>query len=328
MTESTVGIVGAGEIVSKAHIPALLGLPNVEIGWIFDTDSKRCMATSRAFGIRPALSRDDIGRLPADVVLLGIPYGVRAPYFDMFADRAIYVEKPFARTVEEHEKRCRRFPDHKLACGLQRRFWGPVRTVKGMLAQNMFGPLRRARFGYGRPCISPGGGYSTNLAVAGGGLLFENAIHGIDTVLFVTDASTISVKHKRMIAEGGFDVDTEAALVVDSPFGKFDFEILATCLRESIGGVELVFDGVTLTFDVFGPPKVKARSRTGQEYELVPDGGVLPADAPDTLLLTWRSFLSGLRTGEPSDASASRSLLTTAVIEQLYADASSNGHSR
>ena len=97
------GVIGAGEIVRSAHLPAMLALSGARVDWIVDRDERKARTLARSFGIRHvALPRDLTALPPADAVLIAVPYGVRAPMYEALCPRsALYVEKPFARTVEE-----------------------------------------------------------------------------------------------------------------------------------------------------------------------------------------------------------------------------------
>src|SRR5262249_54776458 len=77
-----VGIVGAGEIVARGHLPVLVNLPEVEVAWIHDRDAARAAAVARAYRIPPATAASAADLPAADVVLLGIPYGARWSYYD------------------------------------------------------------------------------------------------------------------------------------------------------------------------------------------------------------------------------------------------------
>lgn len=114
-----IGIIGAGNVVTTIHLPVLLALDAVEVSWIADKNAKRAQQVADAHGIPAAGLAQGAESIPeADVVLLAIPYGVRAPYYERLAARsiAVYAEKPFARTAVEHAELCDLFASHRLAC--------------------------------------------------------------------------------------------------------------------------------------------------------------------------------------------------------------------
>src|SRR5579871_763292 len=102
-----VGVIGAGAIAFGSHVPVLLNTAGAAIAWIMDRDEKRARRVARCFGVPHA--RGDLETLPdADVVLVTIPYGARAPLYEALGRRfpAIYVEKPLALTLAEHDRLC------------------------------------------------------------------------------------------------------------------------------------------------------------------------------------------------------------------------------
>ena len=58
-----------------------------------------------------------------DICLLTVPYGVRSKYIEACAlkKKALYVEKPFAINLQEHQHYCSLFTPANLAVGFQRR---------------------------------------------------------------------------------------------------------------------------------------------------------------------------------------------------------------
>jgi predicted dehydrogenase len=321
--KTQIGVIGAGEIVTKLHLPVLKAIPEVEVKWIFDVDQEKTKRVAKAFGIEARHAIEGLENAPADVVVLGIPYGVRAPYYELLSGRPLYVEKPLARTVREHRALCDRFPEHALACGLQRRVWGPTQLVRRMVKDRLFGNLQRVRYGWGHPVITTGNGYAADTTVAGGGVLFESGIHGLDTSLFCAGATAGSVLHSHMLKESDFDIHTDALLSLSLQDGRqIECEIVVSCVRETDRRVEFIFDHASVWFDLFGPSKVHVCPKGGRVgYDITAENGSLyPASVPETMLENWRTYLDGLKSERVNTTSASQSILTTQFIEQLYSN--------
>src|SRR5262245_29571325 len=191
-----VGIVGAGEIVARAHLPVLTNMPDVRVAWICDRDARRAASVAKAFGVSFAPLPSAPADLPAaDVVLLGIPYGARWAYYEALAarDAALLVEKPLFRSVARHERLCAAWPDHALGHGFQRRSQGVVRLCRDLVADDTFGPLRRLELGLGSPGAVTHGRYFASPELSGGGILFETGVHGIDALLYLSRARAARV---------------------------------------------------------------------------------------------------------------------------------------
>jgi hypothetical protein len=94
-------VIGAGEIVRNAHLPAVLALPDARVDWVVDRDERKARLLARSFGVGHVPLPSDLAALPAAaVVLIAVPYGVREPMYEALSSRsALYVEKPGKRLV-------------------------------------------------------------------------------------------------------------------------------------------------------------------------------------------------------------------------------------
>ena len=315
------GILGAGQIVSNVHLPVAFALSELRLSWIADVNLEKAEAVARAFGIKHVPVPTNLVDLPqCDVLLLAIPFGERDPYYQALRQHscALYVEKPFSRSVQHHQTICSWFPANRLACGLQRRSWGPTLLLKKLIAERMFGSLREIQFGFGSlGAIVVGGRYSSDARLAGGGLLMEMGVHGLDTVLFVTDATAIEVRSKTMIMDHGIDVHTAAELVVTIPGNeRVDCRIVVSCLEDTIDSIRFVFEHCVAVLGNAGLTIEGLRSRC--PYLITAQPQVYPLTPFETVGEHWSKFISGIRSGSPNWTSASTALLTTEVIEQLY----------
>ena len=48
----TVGIIGAGDVVAKAHLPQLLALEQVSVSWVTDIDSQRAKRVAKNYKVK------------------------------------------------------------------------------------------------------------------------------------------------------------------------------------------------------------------------------------------------------------------------------------
>jgi predicted dehydrogenase len=318
------GIVGAGQIASEVHIPALRTLADARIDWITDRDAVRARLVARSFGIPRFLPADDPGNLPpADVVLLAIPYGARSPYYRVFGKRgaAMYVEKPFALGLGEHDALCALFPPERLACGYQKRSWGPAMAMRELIRTRTFGRLLSARVEYGGPGITTSGRYSTSLQAAGGGVLFEVGVHAIDLLLYTAGAVSARVRSVEMVRHEGFDIHTEAkAVVTDASGGEIDVELIVTSLRFTAMHNTLSFEHADVTFEVWSGGAIRVKPRGSEHaFEIRSPALALPATSTQVFHAHWTRFLHGCKTGVINPACAVETRVTTELIEQLYA---------
>lgn len=297
----------------------------MDIRWVLDTDRSRAESVADAFRIPIALAADQLDMAaPADIVVLACPYGVRAPYYDMFRDRgdALFIEKPIARSDAEFERICRLRPDYAIAAGFYRRTLGAVKIVKGICDSGLLGRLRHIRSEFGTATvISSGGSFARDLSLAGGGQLFESAIHNIDAICHITGANNAAVLECRMEAESGFDLHTEATIeLTGARAQKIEFELLVTCFRTTNNGITFEFDNGAVEFSLFRTTRPQIRSLSeGPRFEITdPLLDDAPRETYEALYCFWRDFVAGLDARTLNYTNARSSAVTTSILEQLY----------
>ncbi len=320
----TIGVLGAGTMSSQVHLPALLALPNVSVAWISDRDDEQARRIARAYHVDAVDLPQNPADLPrVDVVLLGVPYGAREPYYPAFAAQgaAVYVEKPFARSLAEHDRLAAMFPASHVAVGYQKRSSGSARALKEAIRTRLFGDLRSMRVEFGRPGVATGGRYSTNLALAGGGVLFEVGVHPLDFALHVSDAIEVQVDEGRMESSLGFDVHTEAEATLTTGSGRsVGLELLVTNYLHTTMDVVFRFEHAVVRVEPFGegPPEVTPHG-SSLRFTLEGENATFPRTAGQMVRAHWQTFLDGVRRGETNVTSVSETRTTTALVEALYA---------
>lgn len=312
-----VGIVGAGEIVSRMHLPVLLQLPEGQVSWITDVNHNSARSLGRSFDVPVRPLPEKLSELPpADVVLLAIPYGAREHYYAALKERAcaIYVEKPFARTAEEHRSRCSEWADFRIACGVQRRSLTTVRLVQSLIRGGMLGALEQIDFGLGGRGQLRSGTYSA------GGLLFEIGVHGIDALLFMTDAEDVRLESASVVRVDDLDVHVDAAIRVRGPDGRWiPGRVVVSGLEDTIGSFRCLFQHGELRFSIYGDNVAVEVDAGGQRYSLGSDRFGHVATPYQCAYVYWKAFLEGVRSGKANWTSAHDTLLTTRLVEEIYA---------
>jgi len=318
-----IGVIGAGEIAANSHLPVLRSLEGARIAYVADRDEARAKLVGRAFGAQGLAPQSPRDLPPADVVLLSLPYGARPAYYEVLAARgtAVYAEKPFARTLAEHDARCAAFGPARLACGLQRRSWGPARALREILRAAPFGKLLRARVEVGGPGLTPGGGYLGDPKLAGGGLLAEVGIHAVDLALFCADAAEVEVQAAKQEAHAGLDIHTEAEAQVTTYHGdRFELSVLASALRFTSLANTFTFEHAELAFAAWGDGAIQVKPRGGGPVlSITTESMEYPRTSAQSIHAHWSRFLEGLREDKPNETSAAASRLSTSFLEQTYA---------
>ena len=321
-TKYLVGILGAGGIVENLHLPVLLSRPDVQIAWIADKNDARALEMAEAFRIPHLPLPVNPSVLPdTDVLLLAIPYGVRRGYYEALKGRRVhlYVEKPFARSVAEHELYVSWFPRSQIACGFQRRSWPAVADLIAVLRDGLFGSIRRVRVAHGHRGRLGGGRYGANLAIAGGGILLEAGIHLLDLTLYALEADGVLHASGHQIREDGFDIHTEARLYLHTgKGGELGIDVLVSGLIDTDSGIFVEYDAVILSFDE-ATGSICVRAKNGSTAYPLCSSVRRPEPSLQQCNAHWGAFLDSIRLGESNRTSVKTSLITTEAIERLYA---------
>ena len=328
MSPVSIGIIGAGEITRKLHLPVLLSMPEVQVAWLWDRRDSQAEMVGRAHGLKwlsPAISPS----IPeCDVALLAIPIEARAQYLDTFLPRqtAVLCEKPFAASRNQHQQLIDAFPGHRLAAGYQRRFHQSTVLLRRILAERWFGPLQRIRLAEGDRSRGSGVDHSFLDDGQGGatrGVLFDLGTHGIDLILYITSATGFRVIASDVVLDGKIDrrVQARASLqgVESAGPNGVDLDFCVSWLDRQSNLIELHFERATVWCNL-SPAAEVFIGDPARPAECVRVSGGSGATTPNqAFYLEWREFLRGVREQQPSMLSARTSLLTTELMEELLA---------
>ena len=327
VSDLSVGVLGAGNVVIENHLPVLRALRGVSLKWIADGNSARARSVGKSFDI-PTIDVGRIESVPAvDVLLMAIPYGARPVYYKRLGAcsvaPALYIEKPLARTVAEQQAIQSKYRDYEVTCGYYRRASALLNEVAEIVSQGLFGKLREVYAGLGGIGVQGvGSGYKSNLALAGGGLLFESGVHIIDSIFFVLRATGAQVDEVSMEVDRGFDIHTDARIAIRLTDAEpIQMHLVISALVDPKPGIELHFDHAVVRFNVFGSADIQVTGHRGNSHPgfTIAASTRGPATTPyRTLGLYWWDFLAGLRTMTANYTSLTQTMLTTKLIEELY----------
>lgn len=322
-----IGVIGCGTISRNVHLPVLFALPGVELAWIADTNEATGRSLSRASGIPFChISPSDIVLPVADIVLIAVPNGVREAYYQYFEgnrDIGLYIEKPFAKSIAEHNRILRDRAPWQVAAGLDRRSFGLTRLVRDLFIHRPFGgPLSmNIEFGgLGRVLI--GDSFMSNATLAGGGSLYQMGVHYLDSALFASCAEDVELRTGRMITDHGMDIHVEGCF--DLRLGASEsmpLSILVTQLQAANNRIEILFEGAKVSFSImYGGDSLSITPREpgSAKWKLVPDSMAGPLDTFASFGLHWTNVIEAFRIRRENYTSASQALLTTKAIELLY----------
>jgi predicted dehydrogenase len=324
----TIGIVGAGEIARKSHLPVLVNTPGVEIAWIYDRRRTPAEDLARAYGLR-ALHSLSPDQLPiCDVLLLAVPVESRGGYLDHLSSigGAALCEKPFAVSAIEHRRLIDRFAPHALGAGFMRRFFRSTMLLRQIVADGVFGPLLRIDISEGNR--SKGSGVDSSFLDdprlgASRGVLTDLGSHSIDLALYIAGATGFKVNCCAKVMDGAVDRKVTAAVRLNSDADgsmPIDLNYAVSWLDRQENRIQLTFRYAKVWSDLAPGAEVFAGNPESPATAMR-----LSSHAPGATTynqafhLEWADFLAGLRAKKESITSARSALLTTSLVECLLA---------
>jgi predicted dehydrogenase len=323
-TEFRVGVIGTGHITRQVHLPVLTSMPGVRVAWVADLNADSAAAVARAFKLRAlSLPLSDGVESDCDVVLIASPVGTRLPYLQELARRgvAVFAEKPFARTVDEHHTFVSLFPAHRIGCGFMRRAFDTTLIVRRILDEGWLGPLTRI-------VVWEGGrnrGSGTDRSYidderAGSGILLELGCHALDVAFQLTGAARHRIVHQRFLFDGHPDrtAEGEVLLFGDQEREPVPLEFHFSWVEDMECVGEFHFPSSRLLVGVKPESVVRLTGpANSHEFKLLP-GGLGATTLNQAFYLEWRDFLDGLSGERPSNFTAASTLPVTSLIADLY----------
>lgn len=322
-----VGVVGAGEITNTCHLPVLAAL-GAETAWLIDPDRARLGRTQRAYrvakGSAPDAFAEFLTRDPVDVVLLACPYGARAAYYQALSGSrcALLIEKPVAKDLDELDAILAARPWSRTGAAFVRRTLWALEALVQAIESQTFGALESIAFAFGNAArFSSGGGFARELALAGGGQLFESAIHFVDAALYAAGADSVRLDRVQMIHRDGFDLDTRARATLERD-GRADvrLDLVVTAFEPTDNELVFGFEHAKVRLALFtaSPPRVESRDGKAL-FDLAPAPGTARVEtAFQYFAAAWLRFVDDLEHGREGPLHLARTRPTTALIGALY----------
>jgi predicted dehydrogenase len=250
----------------------------------------------------------------------------RRPYLIDMAGRGVAVlcEKPFTMSSEEHRDILGRFPPHRLGCGYMRRFYQSTHTLRWIMDQGWFGPLRRLKYSEGARSRGSGaeGSFLDDTAhQRSRGVLMDLGSHGLDTILNLVRPLSVTIRESEVTLDGAIDRKVTATIELRTAGsgGPVCAEFCVSWLDQQSNLIELhfrdavVWCGIGPDNDVYvGEPGSKSRSAR----LTAPVAGA--RNPNQAFFLEWDAFLQGAISGQESAISAASALRTTELVESIH----------
>jgi predicted dehydrogenase len=320
-----VGIIGAGAIVETNHLPALVTLDDFEVSWIYDKNAERITLASNMYNLT-SISYEQLesSLREIDICLIAIPYGVRKPYIDLCRKfgKAIVVEKPFAFSENEHMEYANGFEPWKISINFQRRFYNSVILLKNIIKSNIFGSLLSIKFVQGNFTLKGGAGYLSDATLAGGGVIAESAIHGLDIISFITQSTGVKLKELKSLHKKGIDYDSYFESILENSKGEIHVACEISTLRNLRNGLHLQFDNACVFSDLSPEAQILVTKNNDVNFEIshhsLSSKFAGARKTSETFLLFWEKVAEGIKEKTINETNACAVLVTTQWLQRIY----------
>jgi len=246
-----VGVIGAGFIAERGHLPGYQCHPQTEVVAICDPNEERAHKVAQEYGIRHVFAdhRRMLETEHLDLVSVCTPNALHAPATIAALEAGAHVlcEKPMALTVAEAKTMIETAErvGRKLTVGFHNRFRPECQILKNLAEQGTLGEIYYARVSMLRRSGIPGyGSWFTNKKLAGGGSLMDSGVHGLDLVLWLMEqprpVSVLGVTFREFGSRGqglgGWGADIYGGLQ------QFDVDDLAVAMIRFENGAVLMLE--------------------------------------------------------------------------------------
>lgn len=193
-TEKTwrVGVIGAGTVVRRGHIPNFQAVPNAEVVAVCDVRLDRAQEVAQATGVPQTFAdyKEMLAQVQPDIVVVATPNIFHKPMTidALNAGAHVLCEKPLALSVADAQEMfaAAHANDRVLTVGTHFRHSTPVQMAKQHVDGGFFGDIYAARTLWNRRAGIPGyGSWFTNRDLSGGGCLLDIGIHALDRALYL-----------------------------------------------------------------------------------------------------------------------------------------------
>jgi len=337
----SIGIIGCGNI-GRTHAASIAKAGTCRVAACCDIDPAALAAFGDAFKVerRTLAYRELLGWSGIDAVTVGLPNHLHAPVTidALRAGRHVFCEKPIALNMTEADAMARmsRESGKRLVIGVVNRWSDSINRIKGIVSRGEIGDVYQVNVMFKSFRSIPGlGGWFTDKARAGGGVMIDWGVHFIDLVFYILGGPTV-----KAVSGKGFGV------LARNPEGYRFLDMWAgppiaggVCDVEEYASGIIRTDGAFITFEGAWAQNINERamyvdflgSRGGIRLDYGA-GFTIYGQADDYLFETkpmatdsdffvneFRGFADAVLTGKPSRADIAVVLPVQKVLDMFYA---------
>lgn len=265
-TRLRIGVVGAGKVLERYHVPAIKGVPEVVRSIVVDADSERARHAAERFDFSTwSTDLADVAQ-HADVAVVLVPNGQHAKVSCDLLKQGVHVlcEKPMARNVGECLAmiEAARRGRAVLCIGHNRRFRQHVWLARQFLTRGLIGDVTSIYAEEGSTFDWPRSAAYFDPVQSGGGALMDVGIHAIDVIRWLAGEFD-DVEYK---GNGGVEkVESEAEVKFRMASGATGV-LIASRTRDL--AQKITFTGSSGFLEVgLWEPSLRIRSAKGKAFQ-------------------------------------------------------------
>jgi len=245
------GIIGAGAIAQRGHIPEFLSIPGVHIEAIADRNGEKAKTVAKKANI-PRVFEDYQEMLALeelDAVSICTPNYLHAPMTIAACEAGKHVlcEKPMATTLTDAQAMIDAAAKNRVILMIEqaKRFTPQVEVAKSLLRMGVIGDILavRSKFGHwGAHTWSPLGSWFFEREKSGGGVLIDLGIHHADLINWYTEGMQVEsvVGMLSSAANKQWEVEDYAIGTLRFTSGAMASLEVSWCTKPPFDGTEIV----------------------------------------------------------------------------------------
>jgi predicted dehydrogenase len=313
------GLVGAGEVARKYHLPAIRAVPEVQPCLVADVDCDRAQTLA---AWTPFLSfTDDVEDLigNVDLAIIALPNAFHQPVACRLLEAGIHVlcEKPLARTVAECQ--CMLASAEKgralLATGHNRRLRGNIKDAQDLLTRGLIGQVVSIRAEEGSISDWNRSQAYFDPIQSGGGALLDVGIHCIDLIRYLL-GEFVQVSYSGNQTRAAVESEAEVTFELESGARG---RLVSSRVRNLHNEIEIGGTAGTLTIKLWGRELLLHRP-TGKAFRHFPALTLTPVarEMDGSFVDQLTRFVAAIRGGGRPAVDGLDGMKAVEIVEWAY----------
>ncbi len=319
MTRLKVGIIGAGGMANRFHLPSLASFEDVQLAAVCDPVLPAATAAAERFGIPRVFSdyRQMFSEVDPDAVYILVPpqHNFEAVAHALRQRKHVFVEKPPALTVAQTEALAWHAAEAKTCTmvGFQRRYIPALAALKRRVEDR--GPIQQVSIVYWKATPDPSQpAWFYDGAID---LLTSDGIHAVDNLRFLAGGDVVKV------------ASVARSNLVPGPFPNA-FHAVVTFSTGAVGALQFSYTTGRRIFRAeFHGRNITASVDADRDCYIVADDAQPEAaasssfgqpDRPETWLGFWhesRHFIDCIQQGRQPSSSLADAVKTMRLVSQI-----------